>query len=80
MAENHIPTGPLNQEPFGAITPFYGQSLWSANRQALEDALTGLELGTWDEGILAWLSRWEPSTVATICAWLYRARAAGGDH
>lgn len=44
---------------------------------ALLEALDGLELGEHDRRIVRWLSGWEPSTVAAVVSWIYRARQAG---
>jgi hypothetical protein len=44
---------------------------------ALLEALDGIELGEHDRRIVRWLSGWEPSTVATVVSWIYRARYAG---
>lgn len=67
-----IPTGPIEEEPFGVIGP--GQK-----RQALAAALDGITIGAHDRVILDWLAGYEPSTVATVCSWLVRARAAGAS-
>jgi hypothetical protein len=34
--------------------------------------LAGIELGEWDERIVAWLAGWDWSTVGTIASWLWR--------
>jgi hypothetical protein len=46
-------------------------------RQALREALHGVELGSYDVDILNWLAVWEPATVAVVCSWLYRVREVG---
>lgn len=75
MAEIHIPMGPIETEPIGAIRARVHE-LTQANRDALAAAMEGIELGTWDRRIAEWLAGWEPSTVATIVSWLRRVRAA----
>jgi|GEM_PF-4301106 len=77
MPDTNIPRGPIHTEPLGAIPTSHGQMSRAANEAALRDALDGLPLGAHDLTILGWLTRWEPSTVATVCSWLYRAREAG---
>ena len=69
-----IPLGPIQDPPYQAIPHEPGQS-GPANEEALRDALSGLPLGGHDERIIAWLTMWETTTVATICSWLYRVRA-----
>ncbi|MEU8278173.1 hypothetical protein ACFYOK_37600 [Microbispora bryophytorum] len=76
MAEIDIPTGPLDEEPLRAIWPVEGDTLASANTQALTEALAGVELGAWDAELLSALGTWPRSTVATICSWVHRVRAA----
>lgn len=76
MAEIDIPTGPLDEEPLRAIWPVEGDTLASANTQALTEALAGVELGAWDAELLSALGTWPRSTVATICSWLHRVHAA----
>jgi hypothetical protein len=39
----------------------------------------GVELGAYDRRTLAWLSQWEPTTVAVIAGVMTRAHAAGRD-
>ncbi|MEO3860959.1 hypothetical protein [Acrocarpospora sp. B8E8] len=75
MAEINIPAGPLNRPPYGTIRNVGNERSSDANAAALVETLAGLELGTEDVRILEWLARWEPSTVATICSWILRARA-----
>jgi hypothetical protein len=74
VADINIPRGPIDTPPHHAIVTEHTERLDDATRQALLEALDGLQLGAYDWRIVDWLSGWEPSTVATICAWLYRAR------
>jgi hypothetical protein len=37
----------------------------------------GVELGAYDERIAAWLTTWDPETVAVVLGWVERAHAAG---
>jgi hypothetical protein len=66
-----IPTGPIDTEPLG-VRPDTDQIA------ALIDTLTaaGVDLGEYDERIVAWLARWEWGTVATIASWIKRASSA----
>lgn len=41
---------------------------------ALLDPLDGIELGTCDRGVLAWLAGWDIPTVGTVASLLHRAR------
>lgn len=45
------------------------------NHQLLSSALAaaGVELGTYDYRIVAWLSQWEPEVVAVVAGWAGRA-------
>lgn len=67
-----IPTGPIEDEPRGAIEH-------DDRHQAFAAALDGIELGAHDRRIRDWLAIYEPSTVATICSWILRARAAAAS-
>ncbi|HZZ51176.1 MAG TPA: hypothetical protein VFE65_30150 [Pseudonocardia sp.] len=46
-------------------------------RAALDEALTGVQLGAYDERILDWVALWDTPTVAVIASLLHRARQAG---
>lgn len=64
-----VPRGPIDKAP-GGCSP---RSVLAA---ALREPLAGIELGTYDERILAWLAGWDDPTVMTIASLLHRARAA----
>jgi len=51
----------------------------TANRQHLLEACknAGVDLGTFDASIVAWLARWEPATVQVVIGLISRAYAAG---
>jgi len=70
MTEYEIPTGPIEAEPIGVRAD-------TDQIAALVDTLAeaGVELGEYDERIVAWLARWEWGTVATIASWIKRASA-----
>lgn len=75
-----IPTGPIEHEPANVFpwpdthTPC---AMETTLRDALQATLDGIELGAHDDRIIRWLTGWEPSTVATICSWIIRARSQG---
>jgi hypothetical protein len=64
-----VPRGPINKAP-GGCSP---RDVLAA---ALHEPLANIELGTYDERILAWLAGWDDPTVMTIASLLHRARAA----
>jgi hypothetical protein len=68
------PRGPFDKEPRGA-----GLRDRDQRRLLLLQALDGVELGTWDELILNWLTMWEDSTLLTIAGWIRRARTPAVD-
>lgn len=74
-----VPLEPIHSAPYDAIPLTPGESSAPANEAALRDALAPLELGSYDERILAWLVTWESTTVAVICSWLHRVREVGRD-
>jgi hypothetical protein len=43
----------------------------------LAGVLSGVELGVWDERMMAWLVGWDTDTVLTIVSWIARARESG---
>jgi hypothetical protein len=63
-----IPTGPIDAAPWGVDI-----GDWPT---ALHAPLAGIELGAYDERILAWIAGWDTPTVVTIASLLHRARAA----
>lgn len=68
-AKNAVPRGPINEVPWGLDL--------ADCVDAMHEALTGIELGTYDERILAWIAEiCDTPTVATIASLLHRARAA----
>lgn len=82
--------GPLDREPVSLRAPFDVRRppIWDtdANRldflAALTEPFYGIELGTYDRRMIAWLAGWDRPTVATFASLLHRARAAaplGGD-
>jgi hypothetical protein len=54
-----------------------GMTMTAANTADLAAELSGVELGAYDQKIIAWLAGYEPATIAVICGLIRRARAAG---
>lgn len=71
MTDYEIPAGPIDHVPV-AFRPEADQI--AALVDTLADA--GVDLGDHDHRIIAWLSGWEWSTVATIASWIKRASAS----
>jgi hypothetical protein len=65
-----VPAGPLESGPGG----FGPQEERAA---VLAGVLDGVELGTWDRRVAAWLTGLDTSTLVTISSWIARSRAAG---
>jgi hypothetical protein len=57
--------GPIEAAPAGFV-PRVEQY------RVLSECLAGIELGVWDERIVAWLAGWDWSAVGTIASWLRR--------
>lgn len=76
VAEINIPVGPLSEAPWGAIRYALTEHSIGVFQAAIRAALGDLELGAYDERIVAWLAGWDTPTVATVCSWLHRVRAA----
>lgn len=62
--------GPIDHAPWVG-------SCFSENREAIAGALVGVELGAWDERIVAWLAGWDGPTVVPVVSWLWRVRRVG---
>ena len=58
--------GPLHEQPRGLDQV--------EARAMLAAAVLGMDLGTYDRRILAWLSGWDQPTVAAIASIIHRAR------
>jgi hypothetical protein len=71
-ARHYAPVAPLETEPIGPYTDP------EQREEALRDALRGVELGTYDERMLAWtLKQFDNSTLRVFVSWMERARTAG---
>lgn len=74
-ASDYAPIKPLDSEPIGAQ---YRRVTREQREEALRDALRGIELGSYDERIVAWMLRmFDDGTLRTIVSLLERTRAAG---
>jgi hypothetical protein len=62
------PTAPMATQPvgFGAVDAF----------AVLSDAMTGVELGSWDRAVIDWMLAHEPCVVLTFASLIQRAREA----
>jgi len=63
--------GPIEQAPMEYVPR-------AEQRRMLADALSGLELGSWDQVILTWMAGWDASTAVTVASWLVRVRGLDG--
>lgn len=73
-ARQYTAIEPLHRAPSG---PYVDRG---RREEALADALRGVELGAYDEQIVAWMLRMlDDSTLRTIVSLLERVRAAGGE-
>lgn len=74
--------GPLDVEPRAVRPPFDqphpARSTAAGRATAIREALAGVELGAYDERIIAWLSTWDVGTVGGVVSLLGRVRQAGG--
>jgi hypothetical protein len=61
---------PVREAPGGFVSA-------AQQRQILAQVLSGVELGAWDERIVAWVAGWDASTVLTIASLIARARQGG---
>jgi hypothetical protein len=66
-----VPAGPAEAAPRGFVPE-------GERAEILAGALAGIELGTWDRRIAAWLAGWDTATVVTIASWIARSRATRG--
>ena len=67
----YIPVGPVQCAPLGSYLAS------QERREALRAALEGVELGTYDERMIAWLAGWDDPTCRTIASLIWRCRLAG---
>jgi hypothetical protein len=70
VVSRRVPDGPGEVAPPGFV-PAVEQRL------ILAEVLSGMELGVWDQRMVAWLAGWDAATVLTIASWIVRARGMG---
>jgi hypothetical protein len=71
-ARHFAPVAPLETEPIGPYTDP------EQREETLRDALRGVDLGTYDERMVAWtLKRFDNSTLRVLVSWIERTRTAG---
>lgn len=70
--------GPIEEAPSCLLPPYdhYENASVDDKRAALRDTLAGLELGEFDDRMVMWLAGWDTSTIATVVAWIERAKKA----
>ncbi len=65
---------------FRAVTEGSRQGVMEAGcKRMLRDACSsaGVEMGAYDEHVLAWLAMWEPQVCAAVAGWIERAHESG---
>jgi hypothetical protein len=78
-----VSLGPFSDERAAARAarswPAGGEASGNPNLTMIMDAVVaaGVELGAWDQRIVAWLSMYEQSTVAVVAGLISRAHDAG---
>lgn len=71
-ARHFAPVAPLETEPVGPYTDP------EQREEALRDALREVDLGRYDERMIAWtLRQFDNSTLRVLVSWIERARTAG---
>ena len=72
-------TAPHSYIPYGPIetAPLAGYCRPEIRREAFGAVLEGVELGAYDERMIAWLAAWDDPTCRTVASLLWRCRLAG---
>ena len=65
-----VPDGPVEVAPPGFVPA-------AEQQRILAEVLVGVELGAWDQRMVAWLAGWDAATVLTVASWIMRARERG---
>ena len=65
-----VPDGPVEVAPPGFVPA-------AEQQRILVEVLVGVELGAWDQRMVAWLAGWDAATVLTVASWIVRARERG---
>jgi hypothetical protein len=67
---SRVPSGPVEVAP-----PWFVPRV--EQERILAEVLASVELGAWDQRMVAWLAGWGAATVLTIASWIVRARGMG---
>jgi hypothetical protein len=67
----YVPTGPVEAAPYLGFCPP------EVRQEAFCAVLEGVELGAYDERMIAWLAGWDDPTCRTIASLMWRCRLAG---
>ena len=67
----YIPTTPIEKQPIDA----YRGATFTELRELLDQAVDGMDLGSYDRRILDWLKGFDQPTIVTIASIITRARA-----
>ncbi|MGB6165388.1 MAG: hypothetical protein WBF75_23000 [Pseudonocardiaceae bacterium] len=67
---SRVPGGPVEVAPLGFVPAV-------ERARILAEVLSGVELGVWDQRMVAWLAGWDAATVLVIALWIVRARGMG---
>jgi hypothetical protein len=70
VVSSRVPKGPVEVAPLGFVPAVEQQRI-------LVEVLVGVELGVWDQRMVAWLAGWDAATVLTVASWIVRARERG---
>lgn len=70
VVSSRVPGGPVEVAPVGFVPA-------AEQERILAEVLAGVELGAWDQRMVAWLAGWDAATVLTIASWITRARGMG---
>jgi hypothetical protein len=66
----YAPAGPITESPSG------GFAERNVREEAITAALAGVELGAYDERVIAWLLNGDDPTLRTVVSLIWRARQA----
>ena len=70
VVSSRVSGGPVEVAPPGFLPA-------AEQKVILAEVLAGVELGAWDQRMVAWLAGWDAATVLTIASWIARAREMG---
>jgi hypothetical protein len=70
VVSSRVPVGSVEVAPLGFVPAVEQQRI-------LVEVLVGVELGVWDQRMVAWLAGWDAATVLTVASWIVRARERG---